>query len=209
MAVLTQKPVTFETDTDLRRLASARRDRVRFVDVPEKRYLAVEGTEPPGGEGFQHAIQTLYRTAYPLHFTLRGRGIRGHRIGMLEGLYCMTPEELLADAPTDAARRIDWRWRLILAVPDEATDAEIDAAIRTAGGEAVGLRVERWAEGPSAQILHVGPYDAEAPTIRRLHEAITAAGLRARGAHHEIYLSDPGRTAPDRVRTVLRQPVER
>ena len=71
-----------------------------------------------------------------------------------------------------------------------------------------GLRVERWREGPSAQILHVGPYDAEVPTIERLHSAISTAGLHPRGRHHEIYLGDPRRSAPEKLRTIIRHPVE-
>lgn len=70
------------------------------------------------------------------------------------------------------------------------------------------LRYERWAEGLSAQLLHVGPYADEAPSISRLHAAITDAGYRPRGHHHEIYLGDPRRSAPEKLRTILRQPVE-
>jgi hypothetical protein len=70
------------------------------------------------------------------------------------------------------------------------------------------LRYERWIEGRSAQLLHVGPYSAEGPSIVKLHEAIVAQGCRPRGRHHEIYLGDPRRSAPERLRTILRQPVE-
>jgi hypothetical protein len=70
------------------------------------------------------------------------------------------------------------------------------------------LRYERWTEGLSAQVLHVGPYASEGPTIIRLHQGITAAGYRPRGKHHEIYLGDPRRSAPERLRTILRQPIE-
>jgi hypothetical protein len=102
---------------------------------------------------------------------------------------------------------------LLIGLPDSASDEEIEAAIadvrvRKAPPGLADLRVERWDEGRCAQTLHVGPYAAEEPTIERLHEAIRAAGLRPRGAHHEIYLGDPRRAAPERLRTVIRQPVE-
>ncbi|MGZ6272442.1 MAG: GyrI-like domain-containing protein, partial [Candidatus Limnocylindrales bacterium] len=104
-------------------------------------------------------------------------------------------------------------WSLRLPVPADAADGEIDAALadvaRKKGASTIErLRVESWTEGPSAQVLHVGPYSEEPPTIARLHEAIAARGLRPRGRHHEIYISDPNRTRPDRVKTVIRQPVE-
>jgi hypothetical protein len=101
------------------------------------------------------------------------------------------------------------KWRLLVAVPDEATDAEVDAAIGGSGPLAARMFVDRWTEGPSAQILHVGRYDAMTPTLRRLHDAIAAAGMRPHGPHHEIYLNNPHEVGEERARTVLRQPVVR
>ena len=106
----------------------------------------------------------------------------------------------------------DLHWRLMLPVPADATPEDIDAAIaevraRKAPVALERLRVETLAEGPAAQVLHVGPYDRESATLERLHEAIRAAGLRPCGHHHEIYVSDPNRTATERLKTVIRQPV--
>lgn len=209
MSALAIHDVTFDHDTNLRRLASCRRDRVRFVDIPETRYLAVNGTAEPGSEAFQAAVGALYRIAYPLHFMLRGRGVRGHRVGMLEALYWLPPRILLNAGTTSADRVHDWRWRLIIAIPAEATDDEVAETIRRGSDGVSDVFVDHWREGPSAQILHVGPYEAEGPTLRRLHEGIAAGAMRPRGAHHEIYLNDPYRVGPDRIRTVLRQPVTR
>lgn len=203
-----REAVVFERGEDLRRLASARRDRVRFVMMPRAAFLAIDGTAEPGSDEFIASIGALFPIAYRLHFALKARGVVG-RIGMLEALYWIPPEELTAEAPTDASRPMTWRWRLIMAVPDAATEDEIDAACRASGDDPIAQRVflDRWAEGPSAQILHVGPYADETATLRRLHAAIGAAGLRPRGAHHEIYLNDPNRVGEDRARTILRQPV--
>lgn len=101
----------------------------------------------------------------------------------------------------------------MLPVPDEATDADFASAIDEVFAKKRPplldqLRCEEWLEGDVAQVMHVGRYDAEAPTIDRLHHEIEIAGLRARGCHHEIYISDPNRTAPDRLKTLIRQPVE-
>jgi hypothetical protein len=101
----------------------------------------------------------------------------------------------------------------MLPAPDEAASTDFAAAVDTVAAKKRPplldqLRFESWDEGPVAQLMHIGPYDAEAPTIERLHEAISAARLRPRGCHHEIYISDPGRTAPERLKTLIRQPVE-
>lgn len=207
-AIATRSRVAFETDDDPRRLASCRRDRVRFVDIPEQRYLAIDGAEAPGGPAYRAAIGRLYGVAYPLHFALRARGVRGHRVGMLEGLYWLSPEQLTAEGPTVSSPDGPGpRWRLLIAVPAEASEDEVDVAIARSGPAAEGMYLDRWTEGRSAQILHVGAYGAEAPTLRRLFDAIAAAGLRPHGAHHEIYLNNPQQVGEERAKTVLRHPV--
>lgn len=202
--------VTFEHGDDLRRLASARRDRTRFVRVPHARFLAIDGTETPGSPAYLEAIGALFGTAYRLHFLLKGRGVN-EPIGMLEALYWFTPEELLGTDATDgsAGQPRDWRWRLLIAVPYATTRDEVAVATRSGTESPCEGRIvlDEWTEGPSAQILHVGPYGDEGPTIRKLHAAIAEAGMRAHGPHHEIYLNDPHRVGEDRARTVLRQPV--
>lgn len=202
---------TFDHGDDLKKLASARRDRVRFVDLPEKRFLAIDGADVPGTQGYIDAIGALFGVAYPLHFALRARGVTVHHVGMLEALYWMTPEELTGDAPTSADPERDWKWRLVMAVPDAAREDEVAAAIATHAPPSFAARMYQllWAEGPSAQILHVGSYESERPTLRLLHEAIAEAGMQPHGAHHEIYVNDPRRVGEARTKTVLRQPVTR
>jgi len=118
-----------------------------------------------------------------------------------------------ADGPGAASFRAgDLRWRLMLPVPADATPADIETAIaevraRKAPAALGRVCVETMAEGPAAQVLHVGPYEREPATLQRLHCAIRAVGLRPCGRHHEIYLSDPNRTAPERLKVVIRQPV--
>jgi len=196
--VVAASPVVFEHDHDYRPQISASDKAVRWLDIPARRYLMIEGTAAPGDPGFRDAIATLYPVAYTLHFALKERGIQAP-VGALEGLYW--------------ADRTPWTWRLMLPVPDAATTADCRAAIETAGARKRPplldqLRIEALDEGPVAQTMHIGRYDAEAPTIERLHQAIADAGLRARGTHHEIYISDPNRTAPERMKTLIRQPVE-
>jgi len=188
---------------------------VRFLVLPPRRCVMIDGEGPPDPAVFQSRMPGLYTTAWGLRFALKRRGVVT-RVGPLEGLWWTL------DGTTDldqifgsdrTAGRETWRWTLFIALPDEALDAEIEAA-REAGREklepalAAGLRVEPFAEGRVAQVLHVGPYATERATIERLHAAIEAAGLRPRGRHHEIYLGIPGRSAPERLKTILRQPVD-
>ncbi len=206
-------PVQFERPSDLRDEITANTGEVRFIDVPKRRYLMIEGNAKPGAKGFQDAIATLFPVAYTLHFALKHRGVEAP-IGALEGLFWSgKPGPLsLADFRAFAGPRVPWNWRLQLPVPDAAGREDIDAAIADVRAKGKGplvdqLRVESWEEGSAAQLMHVGPYDAEQPTIERLHAAIDSHGLRPRGCHHEIYIGDPNRSKPDRLKTLIRQPV--
>jgi hypothetical protein len=111
-------------------------------------------------------------------------------------------------------RRATWRWTMMIPQPPVVTVAFIDKAVAEAGRKKdlpalAKLRYERFEEGLCAQVMHVGQYSEERPTIERLHAFITQRSFVRRGKHHEIYLGDPRRTAPERLRTIIRQPVER
>jgi hypothetical protein len=197
MTVVWPAAVEFEHPRDYRDEITARANSVRFLVIPERAYLMIDGTGTPGGDEFGGAMAALYPVAYTLHFALKKRGTEAP-VGALEGLFWL-------DAPP--------RWRLMLPVPASARSDDVGEAIEQVRARANPptidqLRAERWAEGHVAQILHIGPYDAETPTIEALHTAIDARGLRQRGTHHEIYISDPNRTAAARLKTVIRQPVE-
>ncbi|HEX8026407.1 MAG TPA: GyrI-like domain-containing protein [Candidatus Limnocylindrales bacterium] len=186
---------------------------VQFVHIAPRRMLAVDGDGIPGGDEFQAALGALYPVAYGLHFALRSRGVDA-RVGALEGLWWQ-PADLAPGAvqprPADAG---PWPWTLLLPIPVEATETEVAGAVAGARRKHPSaaldrLRIELLCEGDCAEVLHRGAYSAEGPTIARLHAAIDAAGRVARGRHHEIYLGDPRRCAPERLRTVIRQPVAR
>jgi hypothetical protein len=214
MTVTALPEVEFEHPEHWEDLLVADADHARFVYVPYRRYLAVEGDTLPGSDEFQAAIGALYAVGYTLQVALRSRGVTT-TVGMLEGVYWMDrPEPIPLERFALEGSVVPMRWRLLLVTPEEATDDEVRAAIVEAGkrgtapaGALEHLTCKGWLEGESAQILHVGPYDAEYPTASRLHDAMAMAGLRARGCHHEIYLSAPSE-APERTRTIIRQPVE-
>jgi hypothetical protein len=183
---------------------------VRFLDLPSRRFVMIDGAGPPGPDTFGPRMPGLYATAYTLRFALKGRGIVT-KVSPLEGLWSTTDESTNPDAYLGEDRGT-WRWTLLIALPDEADDDEVRRALaagraRLEPGLADQLRVERFDEGRVAQLLHLGPYAAEQASIERLHAAIARSGLRLRGRHHELYLGDPQRSAPERLRTLIRRPV--
>jgi hypothetical protein len=190
----------------------ARRDRVRLLAVPSHRFVMLDGSGAPSDETFAPRLPGLYAVAYGLRFALKAREVPG-RVGPLEGLWWRV------DGATDldvifAEDQTEGRWTLLIALPDEATVDEITEHLergreRLDASIAPTLRVERFEEGAAAQVLHAGPYADERPSIERLHAGLDDLGYRPRGRHHEIYLGDPRRSAPERLRTILRQPVER
>ncbi len=178
-----------------------------FIEVPEMQFLMVDGRGAPEAEEYQSAIEILYGVAYSIKFRMKKAGIMDYIVPPLEGLWWTATSETF-----DIAQRENWQWTAMIMQPEQVTPEIVIETIReveekkgfTIQGR---LRFESFHEGYSAQIMHVGPYSAEGPTIQRLHEFIKAGGRSPRGKHHEIYLSDPRRTAPDKLKTVIRQPV--
>jgi hypothetical protein len=175
------------------------------VDVPPLTYLMVDGEgDPNTSQSYQEAVEALYALSYTLKFTLK-KSPRAIDYGVmpLEGLWW-------ADDPRAfyEAAKSTWKWTAMIVQPEFIAQTEVDAAFdqvrKKKNPAALGrVRFERLEEGPSAQILYVGPFSAEGPAIQRMHGFIHAAGK-----HHEIYLSDPRRTAPEKLKTILRQPME-
>ncbi len=181
------------------------------VEVPELSFVTVDGRGAPESEAYADALQALYSTAYTLKFSLRNADAeRDFKVAPLEGLWWGDAERpSLEELQKDRAA---WNWRLMIALPDGVTAAEVAAAAEQAARKRrpsapVEIRFERLEEGLAAQLLHIGPYSEEAPTIERLHAWVAEQGYELHGRHHEIYLSDPQRTAPERLKTVIRHPV--
>ena len=199
--------VDFKRELDCYR---AKRDRPQVIDVPELRYLMIDGHGDPNTPVYVDAVSALYPVAYALKFA-SGRDLdRDYVVMPLEGLW-WADDMATFTAARDKSR---WDWTLMIMIPDWTTPDMVSAAIEQVGGRddpptRLGdLRVEDVTEGRCVQALHVGPYDEEAELLRRMHEEfIPGQGLTMVGKHHEIYLSDPRRVAPDKLRTILRQPV--
>lgn len=180
----------------------ARRDRFDVITVPPQTYLAVDGHGDPNiSTAYADALGALYPAAYRLKFSSRGALGRDYVVPPLEGLWWADD---MAAFTTSRDKR-DWHWTMMILVPEWIPDALVAEAI----GETSNVGHRRLDEGLCMQTLHVGPFDDEGPVLERMHhDLIPARGLRLSGTHHEIYLSDPRRTAPARLRTILRQPVE-
>ncbi len=201
-------------------LLKVRKGAVDFVDVPEFGFATVTGSGAPDGPEVAEAVQALYAVSYGAHFRLKKQAGEAPRVMPLEALWWVEDpgqqdiitavalgQTTMADTDRDA-----WRWQALIMQPEPIDEVLVAAVIEEARRKKplpglARVRYLRWAEGRCAQLLHVGPYAAEGPSLAALHEAIAAAGLRPRGRHHEVYLGDPRRSAPEKLRTLLRHPV--
>jgi hypothetical protein len=177
------------------------------VTVPPMRYLAVEGKGRPGSPAYHQAVEALFAASYAAKFLSKGDLGRDYVVMPLEGLWWAD------DMTTFRTREKDrWSWDMLIRQPDWLDDRILTAAAdqaRAKGRDPDGLlRVLTLDEGRCLQTLHIGSYDDEGPSLAYLHdEYLPGHGLRPTGLHHEIYLSDARRVAPDKLRTILRQPV--
>lgn len=181
-----------------------------LVQVPPLHYLMIDGHgDPNTAPAYMSAVEWLYSVSYPVKFASKKELGRDYAVMPLEGLWWA--DDMNAFITRDKSA---WSWTMMILQPDWITKVMIDAAIEKAsaklGAPPPSLRLETLDEGLCVQILHIGPYDAEGPVLARLHgEFLPQNGLTETGHHHEIYLSDPRKSAPEKLKTVLRQPVRR
>jgi hypothetical protein len=183
-----------------------------LVDVPPMQFLMVDGHgDPNTAPAYQNALEPLYAVAYKLKFLSKRQLEKDYVVPPLEGLWWAE------DVDTFTIRRDKsaWDWTMMIMQPEWITREMFEEAVsQVAKGKELPalpkLRLEAYDEGLAVQILHVGSYDDEAPTLQRMHqEFMPQNGLEPAGKHHEIYLSDPRKVAPEKLKTVLRQPVRK
>lgn len=178
--------------------------------VPPLKYLMVDGQGDPAQPGaFQDAISALYPVAFTLKFAVKG--------GPLAVDYPVMPLQALwwADDPSAFMRdsRDEWKWRAMLLVPEFVTADMVEdaiAAVRKKKGDLPQLDkvyLDEFDEGLVVQLMHLGPYSQETANIQMLHDYVAETGRNLWGAHHEIYLTDPGRAKPENMKTIIRQPM--
>lgn len=199
---------------DLKRVIpayAARRGSFQVVDVDPQQYLMIDGSgDPNSSERYRDAVSALFGLAYALKFLSRNELGRDHVVMPLEALWWADDMSSF----TSARDKSRWSWTTMILVPEWISQEHLERARANLRAKSdpplVGeVRLEALAEGRCVQTLHVGSYDDEGPVLDAMHnDFIPAHELRMTGRHHEIYLSDVRRVAPEKLRTILRQPVE-
>ncbi|MFN8492738.1 MAG: GyrI-like domain-containing protein [Caldilineaceae bacterium] len=194
---------------DLKHLYNPSAKQCVLLDVPPMNFLMLDGAGNPNtAPAFAEATETLYSVSYTLKFMVKkGEQAVDYAVAPLEGLWWA--EDM---AEFSIERKDDWLWTLLIRQPEFITPALVETAQAEAARKKTlpalpQLRFETYQEGLAAQIMHIGPFATEGPTIAKLHQFIADSGYALHGKHHEIYLSDPRRTAPEKMKTVIRQPV--
>jgi len=181
-----------------------------LIDVPAMTFACIDGRGDPNGPDFAAATGALYAFSYTIKFLVKKERAIDYPVMALEGLWSIEGKADFAQG--DFGRRDAWLWTLMIMQPEAAGPdlwpLALEQAARRGTPFLERLHFELVHEGRSAQIMHIGPYSTEPATLDRLHGFIRAQGLRPRGKHHEIYLGDPRRSAPEKLKTVLRHPVE-
>jgi hypothetical protein len=188
------------------------RDRPVIVDVPKFNFLKLDGRgDPNTAPEYQQAVNALFSLAYSLKFAVKKEQGLNFSVLPLEGLW-WAPGAGEVSLTELLKQRADWQWTMMMAQPASVTHGLFIRTQQELAQKknlpALGhVRLEAMHEGRCAQIMHLGPYAAELATLEILHRFIAESGHEPRGRHHEIYLSDPRRTAPEKLKTVLRQPI--
>lgn len=193
---------------ELKHLYSATSKTFELVDVPTMQFLMIDGHGDPNTvKEYKDALETIYPVAYRLKFSSKKRG-KDYVVPPLEGLWWADDM-----AAFTARTKDEWDWTLMLMVPDWISEKDLDCAVAELRASKhlpslQKLRFEKYEEGLSVQKMHIGSYDDEAESLAYLHEQwLPENGYKETGKHHEIYISDPRRTAPQKLKTILRQPV--
>lgn len=180
----------------------------RIVEVPTLRFLMIDGVDGVGGPDFSAAMQALFSLAYPVKFAASKKLDLSYPVMPAEGLYWDADEGPLV--PLEDAKHM--AWRLMILLPDAVSLEFVDEVREKVAAKKdlprlADVRVQSFTEGMSVQLLHIGPYAAETPTIERMRVFAAEKGLEFAGAHHEIYLGDPNRAAQEKLKTGLRYAV--
>ena len=194
---------------ELKHLYNPSAKKVEIVDVPMLNFLMIDGSgDPNTAQEYKDAVEALFAVSYALKFMVKKEKGVDYGVLPLEGLWWTDDMAQFSMENKDA-----WKWSSMIMQPEYVTEALVSKALEQVEKKKNSpalpkIRFESFQEGLSAQIMHIGPYSAEGPTIESLHNFIKENGYELRERHHEIYLSDPRRSAPERMKTVIRQPIK-
>ena len=193
---------------ELKNLYNPSAKEVSVVDVPAMNFLVVDGEGAPTSPQYSAAIEALFSVAYTLKFVVKkGKGI-DYSVMPLEGLWWVDDMSKFS-----AYRKDEWKWTAMIMQPKYVTWDDFNLTVEQVKKKKNPIalpkvRFESFKEGPSAQIMYVGPFSAEEPTILKIHAHIQNGGHALSGKHHEIYLNNPATTAPEKLKTIIRQPMK-
>lgn len=193
---------------ELKHLYKPSPHKIEFREVPEMNFLMIDGAGDPNTSiAYKEAIEALFGLSYSLKFMIK-RGALGIDYGVmpLEGLWCV--EDM---SKFDENKKGDWKWTAMIMQPEMVTRDMVAIATKEVrkkkNPKALSkIRFEAFKEGKAVQTLHIGPFSEEGPIIKKVHNFITENGYKLHGKHHEIYLSDIRRAAPEKWKTIIRQP---
>ena len=195
---------------ELKTLYNASAKNVEMIAVPKMNFLMIDGKgDPNTSPAFQAAVEVLFGVSYTLKFMIKkGKAAIDYGVMPLEGLWWADD---MSQFSID--KKADWKWTLMIMQPEPVTGELVQEAIAQVKKKKelaalAKLRFEAFAEGKAAQIMHIGPFSGEGPTIQKVHDHIAAAKAKRSGKHHEIYLSDIRKAAPEKWKTIIRQPMK-
>jgi hypothetical protein len=193
---------------ELKQLYNPSAKEISVVDVPDMNFLLIDGKGSPSAPEYAQAMEALFGVAYTLKFMIKkGKGV-DYGVLPLEGLWWMD------DMTQFSAERKDaWKWTVMIMQPKYVTEQDFKAAVDLVKKKKnpvalPKLRFECFHEGKASQIMYFGPYSEEGPTIQKIHAQIKASRHQLGGKHHEIYLNNPATTAPEKLKTIIRQPMK-
>lgn len=192
---------------EMKHLFNPPKDEFTFVDVPEMKFLMIDGQGDPNKEpAYQEAVEALYAMSYAVKFELKGQGF-DYVVPPLEGLWWAQDMSVFK-----LEEKKKWLWTMMIMQPEQVTFELVEqllpeVKLKKDLPALERLRLENYHEGLAVQIMYIGPYADEGPTISQMHAFIKDVGYEIVGKHHELYLGDPRRTAPEKLKTVIRQPV--
>lgn len=194
---------------ELKHLYKVSPKKAEIVDVPQMKFLMIDGKgDPNTSQEFQDAVEALYSLSYTLKFMVKKGELEiDYGVMPLEGLWWVYDISQFSIENKEA-----WKWTLMIMQPDYVTTELFNEAVEQVKKkkDPVALpkvKFESFSEGRAAQIMHIGPFSEEGPTIEKVHNFIKESGCKLTGKHHEIYLSDIRKAAPEKWKTIIRQPM--
>lgn len=193
---------------ELSRLYKVSSKKVEFIEVPEMNFLMINGTGDPGSDKYKEAIEALFAVSYTLKFMIKKSDLQiDYGVMPLEGLWWVDDMSKFS-----IDKKEDWIWTAMIMQPEIVTKSLVETAmeqvkIKKNPKALLKIKFQGYQEGKAAQIMHIGHFSEEGPTVQKVHDFISENKVILKGKHHEIYLSDIRRAAPEKWKTIIRQPI--